>query len=462
VPIPIPTLSHRMSATDAGFLYLDRPHAPLQIASLVWIDGSLSVEDLAQRIEARISRAPRYAQRAMPVPLALGHPSWEDAPDFDPRDHLKRWALPGAAGEHEALLLAAQLFVQPLLRDRPLWEMHLLEGDHEGRTALLIKAHHCMVDGISGVRLLDEILDASPDAEDPRGPRRAVPEPPGPGMRVRRALGDGLRRQLHVAGALAGALTRPSRARESARGLLDAARTAFNLASREIPRMPWNDRLGARRQLYFTRLPFEGVTRVRRARGATVNDVVLCALAGGLHRYLNAIGVAPRGLELTALVPVSVRRSEDAAFGNRISAILVPLAVDLEDESTRLVATRALMERLKRASAWTGIDALLQRLEDLPAGLVAALARALGNVRIANLVATNVPGPREPRFLCGRPVQAIYPIVPITDGLGLGLAVLSYHDALYVGLNADPALVPDLEKLGLGIELAFHEPRAGV
>jgi WS/DGAT/MGAT family acyltransferase len=200
---------------------------------------------------------------------------------------------------------------------------------------------------------------------------------------------------------------------------------------------------------------------VRRARGGTVNDVVLCALAGGLHRYLASIGVRTRGLELTALVPVSLRREDEAgALGNRISAILVPLAIDPEDEVARLAATRASTDRLKSAAAWTGIDSLLHWLDDLPAGLVAAAARRLGRVRIANVVATNVPGPREPRFLCGCSVDAIYPIVPITDGLGLGLAVFSYAGTLHVGLNADPGLVPDLEKLGRAIEEAFEELRA--
>jgi hypothetical protein len=172
-----------------------------------------------------------------------------------------------------------------------------------------------------------------------------------------------------------------------ARGLLDAAWSALRLATDEIPEMPWNDRLGPRRQLFFTTLPFDGVSAIRRARGATVNDVVLCVLAGGLHRYLRGVGIRTQGLELIALVPVSVRRQEEAAsFGNRISAI-----------------------------------------------------------------------PREPRFLCGRRVESLFPIVPITDGLGLGLAVLSYHDGLHIGLNADPSLVPDLEKLGHAIEHAFSE-----
>lgn len=457
--IPIPTSPRRMSATDAGFLYLDRPHAPLQIASLVWLSGSIGADELAGRIEARIARAPRFAQRAMRVPLALGHPTWEDAPDFDAREHVQRWVLPDAAGDYALCELAARLLVQPLQRDRPLWEMHLIEREHEGRCALLVKAHHCMADGLAGVRLLDAILDPrpSPGIAD----RQRTPAPPTPqtgaGARALRALGENLRGQLRSAAAVAEAVRHPSRARGSARRLLDATRWALRLATHELPAMPWNQRIGPRRALYFTRLPFDAVRQVRRAHGATVNDVVLCALAGGLHRYLEAIGVRTNALELLGLVPVSLRRPDEIATPcNRVSAILAPLAVHLDDELARLRATVAITERLKATAAWSGIEALLELAELLPPALVEASLRRKQSLRIAHLVATNVPGPREERFLGSRRVEEVYPVVPIADGLGLGVAVLSYCDALHVGLNADPALVPDLEKLGHAIEAAFQ------
>ncbi len=450
-----------MSATDAGFLSLDRPHAPLQIASLLLLERAVGVDELVARVESRLWRMPRYAQRAMSVPLALGHPSWEPAPEFDARDHIRRWALPSPGGEHELAELAARLLEQPRQRDRPLWEMHLIEGCHDGRAALMIKVHHCMVDGLSGVRLLDEILDTSTNVSDPLPvplPRRRAP---APADLIRRALGDGFRRQLRSAAALADAMRRPTQAREAVRGLLDAAWSSVRLATGEIPKLPWNEALGARRQLYFTSLPLEPIHAVRKLRGATVNDMVLCGLAGGLHRYLRAIGVRTHALELTALVPVSLRSAEEAAtLGNRISAILVPLAVDVEDEVARLAATRAITARLKSDGAWTGIDALLRVLDDLPPALVALAGRGVRNMRIANVIATNVPGPREARYLCSSRVEAIHPIVPIADGLGLGLAVLSYAGTLYIGLNADPALVPDLEKLGRSIDAAFAELRS--
>jgi len=449
-----------MTSTDAGFLYLERPHALLHIGCVAVLEGHPTREDLVRHVEQRLPRLGRYAQRAAPVPFALGHPSWEDDPHFDPDAHVFRWALPRPGGEAELGAAVAQLLAQPLDRSRPLWEFHLLEGLDGGRTALFQKVHHCMIDGVAGAQLLEALLDERPTAfPRPVGRLRALPPPmPGALARVGRALGEDLRRGVRSAFGVAGALRRPALARHATQRLFDAAWSAFRLATRDVPRLPWNEALGPRRSLAFTRLSFQDVGRVRRQRGGTVNDVVLCALAGGLHRYLRSIGHRTRGIEPVALVPVSLRRpEEDGSLGNRISALLVPLAVDPTSEVPRLAATRAITERLKSGAAWAGIDHLLSALEDAPPPLVAAMGSRLSVGHIANVVATNVPGPRETRWLGAHRVQELRPIVPIVDGIGLGLAVFSYDGGLHVGLNADPELVPDLEKLQQGVEEAFSD-----
>jgi WS/DGAT/MGAT family acyltransferase len=447
-----------MSTRDAGFLYLERPHALLHIGCLAVVEGALSRDALVERLAARLPRMRRYGQRAIPVPLALGHPTWEDDPEFAVHRHVHRWALPAPGGEAELREAVEALLAQPLDRARPLWEMHLLEGLDGGRSALFQKVHHCMVDGMAGAQLLDVLLDASPGraAVEPTPPAFA-PTLPAPAARAGRALVDGLRRQLRFAGAALGALSGPAAARAAAARLRDAAHSAVQLAARDVPELPWNRAIGSVRRLEFTRLPMEGVRAIRARRGGTVNDVVLSVLAGGLHHYLVANGHATRGLELTALVPVSLRDAEAArALGNRISGMLVPLCVDLAEEVPRLAATRAITDRLKERAAWTGLDALLAALDEAPPPLVALLGSALRVGRLANVIATNVPGPRETRWLAGHRVEQIHGIVPITDGIGLGLAVFSYDGALHVGLNADAGLVPDLEKLRHGIETAFE------
>ncbi|MDX1648984.1 MAG: WS/DGAT domain-containing protein, partial [Myxococcota bacterium] len=269
-------------------------------------------------------------------------------------------------------------------------------------------------------------------------------------------LVEGARRSARLEGCAVGALTRPAAARAAVERLRAAAFAAVGLVASDVPEMPWNAPLGPRRRLAFARLPMDGVRRVRAARGGTVNDVVLSVIAGGLHRYLRDAGSDVRGIELTALVPVSLRPAGEArSLGNRISALLVPLCVDLPEEVPRLAATRVLTEQLKERSAWVGIDALLSLLDGLPPALVQAVGRRVGIPRLANLIVTNVPGPRETRFLARTRVEALLPVVPLADGLGLGIAVFSYDGSLHVGLHADGHLLPDLEKLRRSVEDAF-------
>lgn len=456
--VKIQGLTSRMTSRDAGFLYLERPHALLHIGCVAVVEGQLAPETLARRMEARLPRMHRYAQRAVPAPLGLGHPAWEDDPQLDVRGHISRWTLPSPGGDHELRELTASLLAQPLDRNRPLWEMHVIDGLDGGRSALFQKVHHCMVDGKAGAQALDDLLDAEPRVRDHAPPRIAVEPQPDAATRVGRAVFDTARKQLGIAGSWLGALRGPSEVRGAVRKLRDAAFSAVQLAASDIPSMPWNAPIGSRRRLAFARLPMSGVRRIRASRGGTVNDVVLCALAGGLHRYLRQNGIATRGLELTALVPVSLRDASEArSMGNRISAMLVPLAVDPNEEVPRLASTRALTDRLKTSSAWTGIDSLLGALDGMPPALVAAVGQSMSLGTLANVISTNVPGPRETRWLCGRQVEALYPIVPIVDGIGLGLAVFSYDGFLHVGLNADAGLVPDLEKLEQGILEAFGE-----
>jgi WS/DGAT/MGAT family acyltransferase len=446
-----------MNARDAGFLYLERSHTQLHIGCVAIVDGALDRDALVARIEQRLPDLRRYAQRAMEVPLALGHPSWEDDPDFDVGHHVLRWGLPAPGGEGELREAVARLLAQPLDRERPLWEMHLFEGLAGGRSALVQKVHHCMVDGMAGAQLLEVLLDDSPRParRAPAPPRAEIPLPDA-GERVLRAIGEAVASRARGAWSAWRAVTRPRDAFDAIHKLRGAAFSALALAADDVPALPWNAPLGARRVVGFTRLSLAAVRAIRDAHGGSLNDVVLATLAGGLKRLLEGQGRETRGLELTALVPVSLRSAPDAVqLGNRISAMLVPLAVDPVGERARLAATRAVTERLKASGAWTGIESLLEVADGLPAPLVALFGRSVSLGKLANLVATNVPGPREPRWLCGARVEELRPIVPIADGLGLGIAVFSYDGWLYVGLQADADLLPDLEKLELGIEEAF-------
>lgn len=438
-----------MNVSDAGFLYLDRPHAALNIGAVAIVDGSVRREALIARLEQQIAAYPRYRQRPVASPLGATHPRWKDSPGFSVARHVRGWTLPPEA---ELFQHAAWLVAQPLERDRPLWRMHLVSLA-DGRTALVQSVHHCMIDGVSGALLLDRWFDS--DTSLPGSEPVAGDAESGLSASLVQDLWTAARQPFRLGGEVARALGSGARARAARERLLASAYEAVRLGLRDIPHMPWNAPLGRRRRLLPLQLPFASIRPLRDAFGASTNDVLLSVVAGGLHRYLQATGVATRGLELTALVPVSLRIPGDEDLGNRISAMLVPLATDVEREPARLQVTLRITEQLRARSAWTGIGSLLDLLENVPPWLVRTGARLLPLARVANLVATSVPGPREPRSLLGAPVASIHPIVPIADGLGLGVAAFSYAGQLYVTLHADADLLPDLDKLRLGIEESF-------
>ncbi|HKJ23905.1 MAG TPA: wax ester/triacylglycerol synthase family O-acyltransferase [Myxococcota bacterium] len=454
--VAYPRTPSRMTTRDAGFLYLERPHSPLHIGCLAVLEEPLPLGALARHIETRMPRMRRYAQRAVGVPLDAGHPTWEDDPGFDVRRHLHAWALPSPGGEAELAEAVGHLLTLPLDRGRPLWDMHLLEGFHGG-CVVLQRVHHCMVDGMAGAQLLEVLLDATPDTPNVVGRVEPPPVPlSGGSERLASALGSFVSGGLRSGVGALTALARPAAARANLERLRSAAFAALHLATDEVPELPWNGPIGPERRLAFTRIPMQGVRHIRSRLGGTVNDVVLSIVAGGLHRQLVSVGMSLRGVELTTMVPVSLRSADEAAsLGNRISAMLIPLAVDLESEIARYAATCAITDRLKARADWVGIDALLALLDGLPPALVAGVGKRLRIGRLANLITTNVPGPRETRWLCGRRVEGLRPLVPIVDGIGLGIAIFSYDGWLEIGINADAARVPDLEKLQRGIESAF-------
>lgn len=451
--------SRRMSACDAGFLYLERPHSPLSIGCVAVTHGEVARDALFRHLDSHIGTVHRYGQRAVPAPLSLAHPAWRPDPDFDLRNHLHHQGLPRPGGDHELCEAVADLCAKPLERSRPLWEAHLLDGLSGDRAAVLLRVHHCMADGVAGMGLLESLLDT-----DASGRPRTAPTPEGdeaqPDSALRRiglAMSDAATAALHQS-RQAAALLNPTHWRDSLAPAGELARWLFDRIVDGPSRLPWSGPVGPRRQIAFSRFPLDDARAIRTAAGTTVNDVVLCALAGGLRRYLESIGIDPRGLAVVAAVPVSVRApTQDDALGNRVGALLVPLALEPREELERLRQTAAITRRLKQVRAYDAVAALLAAAELMPPPVAAWIGHHARLPDLAGVIATNVHGPATPRFLAGRRVEALYPIVPIADGLGLGLAVLSYDGYLYVGLNADADRVPDLEKLRAGIEESMYQ-----
>ncbi|MFI5364753.1 MAG: wax ester/triacylglycerol synthase family O-acyltransferase [Candidatus Binatia bacterium] len=458
----LPVLNRRMTSLDASFLYLEQPNALLHVGGLYTFAHPLNYERLLRYVHDRLHLIPRYTQRALMVPLNLAHPTWEADPAFDIRHHIVRHRLKGDAGDATLAALCAELFAQPLDRSRPLWDMHLIEGYGSG-CAVLSKTHHCMIDGASGVQLINLLMDPTPKpaaiqppAETLSGKRAgALPSP-----LTHAALGliDTVRTQLEIGRDVARALLKPANALHEARATLDAVSTLARTLLTGAPPMPFNGPIGKGRALAWAPLSLNEVKAVKNRLGGTVNDVVLAVISGGLRTYLRDHGVSVDRTELKAMVPVNVRGAhEHLKLGNRVSMMVAPLPIGITDPVERLRQVSGAMDLLKNGGQAGQMERVVALTDLLPPPLQKPLARLQAAVSPVNTICTNVPGPRETRYMLGEPVRLMVPLVPLAAGIGLGFAIMSYADQLTIGLNADAKRVPDVWKLAAALHQSFEE-----
>jgi diacylglycerol O-acyltransferase len=473
-------LNRRLSPLDASFLYIETPEAPMHIGGVEVFDGPLSRERLLARLADRIDAIPRYRQRVVPAPFGLGHPCWEDAPAFDLRDHVLETTL-GPPGREDRLEACAARIIEPLLpRDRPLWELYLVQGLQGGRTAMVLKVHHAMVDGISGVELLDVLFDTAPNGHQAHEPTRVRAAAPSAGTaRMLDVVWDAAAGTVEAgAGAIRAVAQWMGAAGARLAGSVNLAGTLARSAVQPVARLRFNRPLTGRRRLSWLTRPFAELRQIGGACGATLNDVVLAVITDGVGRFLRDAGDPTAGRHLRLLVPVNVRREDESGrLGNRVSMLPVEVPFDAEPlDRLRLVRERT--RDLKQTGLADAVEDLMAIGGLLPAPLYAgALALAAHPTALAwsaplrslppltaNVVCTNVPGPPSPLYAQGRRLVAHYPLVPLAFELGLSFAVFSYDQRLFFGLIADAAAIDDLGPLARHIEGALEELRvaAGV
>ncbi len=457
-------LGRRLSAQDASFLYFESKEAPMHIGSIGVLDGEMSYTRFVDSIAAKLHLIPRYLQKAVPAPLNIGHPTWEWDPDFDITRHIMRVRIDPPGTDAQLMDLAAQLFATVLDRDRPLWEMYLVEGLEGSRTALVSKVHHCLVDGVSGIELLMVVMDVSPAPPPPAPPAQPLEKtpPPPPLIRFLDAvfdnMSDSLERwadgQKSVVDAVAG--------EGQGRAIVRALETAGRYFTVPMARAPFNRPLAGGRKLACSEISFAEIRAIRQACGGTVNDVVLAVLGGALGRYLEMHGQTTQGRTMRILTPVNVRREDERrALGNRVSMLLVEVPVDVHDPIERLRLIHERTDLLKRRSVADGIEALSGLLNTAPPALQALLGTApLPPNTVANMVCTNVPGPMIPLYCMGHRLLAHYPLVPIAWEMGIGCGVTSYDHKLYFGLLGDAEAGSDVGRLKDFLDQAFIELRS--
>ncbi len=444
----------RLSGLDASFLYLERPAMHMHVAGVSVLeprqDGPLTYDDVQRVVEARLHLAPRLRQRVQDVPGNISRPLWVDDERFDLDFHLRRSAVPTPGERFQLERAVGRVLSRPLDRAKPLWELYVFEGLAGGRTAVLLKLHHALADGISGMLVASALFDLDPDVppgQPPTDPWLPDPVPPASEL-FRDALGELVR---HPAEAVAHAIRAPSRVLSDAADLVEGVRQLAGMGA--PPAGPFDGRIGPARRFATAQVPFEQMHAVKADQGGTINDVVLAGVAGGLHALLDSRGEPTKGRTLRVMMPVSVRsRTERGEVGNRIAPTFVDVPVGRMAARTRLRRVRAATKALKESSLAVSADSIIGLGAFAPPALLAMAARLVSRGRWFNLVVSNVPAPQVPLYLAGARLVASYPAMPLGENCGLSIACTSLGGTMAFGLTADWDAVADIDVLARGIE----------
>ena len=460
----------RLTALDASFFYLERPAMHMHVAAVSILDpstrsdGRLRFDDVADVVRSRLDLVPRFRQRVERVPFDLGLPVWIDDATFDPDFHLRRAALPAPGGRRELADFVQRVLSRPLDRTKPLWELYVVEGLEDGHVAVLLKVHHAMVDGLSGMHVAAAIYDLTTDPPPAAKARPRVPEPePSPRDLVRGAIDDLTTNPIEAIVALASNARRsPELAALGLGSIVSGVRSLFGMGAR--PGSSLDVPVGPNRRFAMTEAPFERFKQIKDVLGGTVNDVVLTVVAGALHRLLVERREPLISRTVRVMVPVSVRGSGDGPLGNRVAPAFVDLPVGRMGPRRRLAHVREGTRHLKESMMALGADAIIGLVAFAPGGLLAAAARAVSRGPWFNLVVSNFPGPQQPMYLAGARVIASYPSMPLGENSALSIACTSLGGTMAFGLTADWDGMPDLDRLALALDesLADVAKAAGI
>jgi diacylglycerol O-acyltransferase / wax synthase len=449
----------RLSPLDASFLHIEDDVNLMHIGSVGIFEGPPpAFEELRSMLAGKVPLVPRYRQRIREIPLTLGRPVWVEDPHFSLDYHLRHTALPSPGGEEELRNLVGRVMAQRLDLTKPLWEWWMVEGLEDDNWALISKAHHALVDGVSGTDLLAVALEPSPDGSAP-APDHWQPEPEPSALRlVAGTMGDYLaspREQLRAVRSWGRA---PKRLAMQVAGSVKGLASMSSLV-RTRGESTLLGPIGPHRSYAWAQTTLEDIKTVRTTLGGSVNDVVLAAVSGGYRQLLLAHGEEVDGRTVRTLVPVSVRKeNEQGSYNNRVSAIFAELPVGVEDPVERLNAVRVQMDRLKTSGQAVAAETLTSLSGFAPPLLLAVgtriafrTAHRLHRTPIET-VTTNVPGPQQPLYACGRQMLTAFPYVPLASPVRVGTAIFSYNGNLAFGVTGDRDSVKDVDILARGIE----------
>lgn len=450
---------------DNSFLILEKENTPMHIAGtatfdaapLTRADGTLDIDRIRAYVESRLHLIPRYRQ-VLRQGWFQTAPIWVDYNHFNIHYHVRHTALPKPGDARQLKRLAARIMSQHLDRSKPLWEMWIVEGlDGGERVGMISKIHHCMVDGVSTVDLLNVLLTPHPVDEVEPGPAYHPRPAPTQTDLVWETAKTLARLPFDVSANVRSAIGQVQDPRSDFRTRFRALRSM--LSAKITPSAtPLNRPVGPHRRFDWLGMSLEEIKKVKKLLGGTVNDVVLATVAGALRRFFERHRVKCDDLDFRVMAPVSVRtKSEHGALGNRVSAWIVPMPLGDRDPRRRFEKICETTGGLKERKQALGAEVLAQVGEWTPSTILSLASRMATRALPFNMVVTNVPGPQVPLYLLGARMRDNYGFVPLTDGLCLGIVLFSYAGVLNWGFTCDWDRVPDLHDFVLDVEASFAE-----
>jgi diacylglycerol O-acyltransferase / wax synthase len=446
-----PRRMDRLTASDLFMLWAgdygwSQDIGVLAILDGTWLldpDGRVRIDEVRRRLEPRLHLVPRFRQLLYRPRRGLGWPLWVDAQSFDLADHVQVFPLAAPGDEAQLLAACAQLYQRRWELSRPLWEAWLLPGLPDHKVGLLLRAHHTIADGVAGMAAFGALLDLDADAPTPVAP----PWTPTPIPTAGELFRDNLHRRRQELGHELSRLAHPSRPRRGSSGALR------EFLAQRAPRTSLNRPIGTDRRLAVVRSRLELAKQAAHAHQATVNDVVLAAVAGGLRQLLAGRGEPVEGLVLRVMVPISLHHEQPGqARGNQDAMMMVPLNLGEPDPVRRLALIAAETAARKHTAHPQVTSGLF--------GFVAvqrATYRFQVHQRFVNLSVTNVPGPPVPLYVAGARLLELFPVVPILGNITLDVGVLSYAGQLNLTAMADQTTCPDLAVFAHGVRSALDE-----
>ncbi|MBL8165059.1 MAG: wax ester/triacylglycerol synthase family O-acyltransferase [Anaerolineae bacterium] len=450
-----------LGPVDTAFLFVERPESPMNIGSLSIFAGKLSFEAFVEHVDARIHQAPLYQKRVVLPPLNLGQPSWVYDPDFHIKNHIFRLQLNRPGTDDQLRELAGKLISSTLDRSKPLWEIYVIEGLSNDRTALFFKIHHAMVDGLAAIELFTVLFDLTDTTTPaPRKPLYDPPDMPSDLELLQQSIVGDLKYKVGVLGRLGEGLSFFGSVlgdREKRRSLL---RGMVNLVSDNLtPIKPLaiNGKNSGRMTVAWAEFPLAEVRAIRSAARVSVNDVMLSVLGGAVAEYEHEYGHRLQPF-FRVLVPVNMRvENEKGSFGNRISVLPIDVPLKVSDPMERLRYVGEYTQVMKQSSLSNGLDMLLTLPSLYPAVIQPAIwsAAPLAFAFLAHSWCTNVSGPQIPIYLMGHEMLHSYGYFPLNPSMGMCCVIMSYNQKITMTLVADSAIIPDVQEVRAMLERSY-------